>query len=262
MTGSIMLAAAVSGDEFDVNLANNQTSATVPIAPAVNLALSMVPTSDTVLSGHELTFAASVTNTGPSTATNVVLNFPIGAWPDLRRVFDDPGVEQLQFWRAHGESRCFESRIKRDGDGGRHTQHPGDSHSNRRVSPRRNTRSIPRAPPRRRPRPCWSPPGISSSARRPTRFRKPRESPPSPSIALMVRLVPLPSPTRRSLSTPRLVSTSRRHPGPCRLLRDKRRPRSRFPSLPTRGITMMSSSMWCSRARRAEPAWVPFRQRP
>jgi len=77
-TGTIVLPASVSGDEFDVNLANNQTSATVSVGPAVNLAVSLVPMPQTVLSGHDLTFVASVTNAGPSTASYVVLTFPLG----------------------------------------------------------------------------------------------------------------------------------------------------------------------------------------
>jgi uncharacterized repeat protein (TIGR01451 family) len=91
--GSIVLPAAVSGDQFDVNLANNQASVTVPVAPAVNLAVSLVPTPQTVLSGHDLTFAASVTNTGPSMATNVVLDFPVGT-----------GLEVIQCSTTQGSS--------------------------------------------------------------------------------------------------------------------------------------------------------------
>ena len=175
MTGSIMLAAAVSGDEFDVNSANNQTSATVPIAPAANLALSMVPTSDTVLSGHELTFAANITNPGPSTATNVVLNFPIG-----------PGLTFVECSTTQGSSSSSSGGLTVNvgalspgssatmtvvvipSNPGILTQPASVTSSEYQINPAR--------PPRWRPRPCWSPPGISSSARRLTRIPKPRES--------------------------------------------------------------------------------------
>jgi uncharacterized repeat protein (TIGR01451 family) len=99
-TGSIVLSATVSGDEFDPNLANNQASATVSIAPAVNLAVSLVPTSGTILSGHELTFAARVTNAGPSSATNVDLSMPIGT-----------GLTFVQSWTSQGSSNSSSGQL-------------------------------------------------------------------------------------------------------------------------------------------------------
>ena len=77
--GSIGLSATVAGDEFDPEPGNNQASLTVPVAPSVSLAMSLVATPPTVPSGQTLSFTATVSNTGSTPATSVVLTLPLAA---------------------------------------------------------------------------------------------------------------------------------------------------------------------------------------
>jgi len=75
--GSMPLAASATANEFDPNLANNQTSVSVSVSPSANLAVSLVPQDQTVLTGQSFTFTVTVDNTGPNPATNVVLSLPL-----------------------------------------------------------------------------------------------------------------------------------------------------------------------------------------
>jgi len=77
--GSISLAASVAGNEFDPNLANNQTSVSASVLPSANLVVSLVPQYQTVLTGQVLSFTATLVNTGPNPATNVVLSLPLSS---------------------------------------------------------------------------------------------------------------------------------------------------------------------------------------
>ncbi|HZW31543.1 MAG TPA: hypothetical protein VFF52_12600, partial [Isosphaeraceae bacterium] len=77
--GAIGLAAAVAGDEFDPDPGNNQATLAVPVAPSVSLAMSLVATPPSVPSGQTLAFTATVSNTGSTSATGVVLTLPPAA---------------------------------------------------------------------------------------------------------------------------------------------------------------------------------------
>lgn len=71
----IVLAAQVSGDQYDPDPANNQVSLNLAVAPSVNISLSLNSTQQ-VLSGQDVTFTASVTNQGTTPATGIVVAFP------------------------------------------------------------------------------------------------------------------------------------------------------------------------------------------
>jgi len=88
--GSITLAASANGNEFDPNRANNQASVPVSVLPSANLVVSLVPQYQSVLTGQNLIFTATVDNTGPNPATNVVLSLPLSS--DL--VFDSSTSSQ------------------------------------------------------------------------------------------------------------------------------------------------------------------------
>ncbi len=74
--GFLPMSATVAGDQFDPELANNQTSNSASVNPSVALSVALAPTEGSVLAGASLTFVATVTNSGPNVATNVVLNLP------------------------------------------------------------------------------------------------------------------------------------------------------------------------------------------
>ncbi len=74
--GSMVLSAAVQGDETDPNPSNTQTTLTVPVMPSVTLAVRLVSTQPWVQSGQTITFLATVNNLGTTPATNVVVNLP------------------------------------------------------------------------------------------------------------------------------------------------------------------------------------------
>jgi uncharacterized repeat protein (TIGR01451 family) len=75
--GSMSLGASVSGNEFDLNPAGEQASATVTVAPSVNLSVNLSPAAQSVSTGHAFSCTALVTNTGPAAASNVVLTLPL-----------------------------------------------------------------------------------------------------------------------------------------------------------------------------------------
>jgi uncharacterized repeat protein (TIGR01451 family) len=76
VTGSMSLTASVSADQYDPHQANNQVSAAITVDPSVNLSVALASSSASVLTGRNLTFTATVTNSGPDPATNVVLDVP------------------------------------------------------------------------------------------------------------------------------------------------------------------------------------------
>ncbi len=74
--GSMVLSAAVNGNETDPDPSDTQTSLTVPVAPSVNLALTLASTKQTVESGQSVMFTATVSNLGVTSATDVVVTLP------------------------------------------------------------------------------------------------------------------------------------------------------------------------------------------
>jgi uncharacterized repeat protein (TIGR01451 family) len=76
--GSIPLSASVSGAQFDPNLRNNQVTTSVSVFPSVNLNVLLDTTTPMVVAGQAMDFQATVSNTGPNPATNVVLSLPMG----------------------------------------------------------------------------------------------------------------------------------------------------------------------------------------
>jgi uncharacterized repeat protein (TIGR01451 family) len=74
--GTIALSAQVSGAQYDPDLANNQTSLNVAVAPSVNVALSMTCTPQVIPSGQVVTFTACVSNVGSTPATGVIVALP------------------------------------------------------------------------------------------------------------------------------------------------------------------------------------------
>ena len=78
--GKITNTASVAGDEVDPDTGNNSTSAATLVNPAADLAVAKIDSPDPVLAGTNLVYAVTVTNSGPSTSTGVVLTdtLPIG----------------------------------------------------------------------------------------------------------------------------------------------------------------------------------------
>ena len=73
----IGVAASVAGNQYDPSLANNQASLTVSTSPSANLSVSVTPRSSSVTTGQSWSFTATVWNTGPDPATNVVMTIPL-----------------------------------------------------------------------------------------------------------------------------------------------------------------------------------------
>ncbi len=74
--GTISLAGAVAGDEYDPNPANNQASLNLAVTPSVSLSMALTSTPQVIPSGQVVTFTASVTNQGPTPATGVTVTLP------------------------------------------------------------------------------------------------------------------------------------------------------------------------------------------
>ncbi len=73
---SVSLSAGVVGNEYDPAGANNQAAIEVSVAPSVDVGMSLACDPQVVPSGQVVTFAATVKNAGPTTATDVVVTFP------------------------------------------------------------------------------------------------------------------------------------------------------------------------------------------
>lgn len=71
--GTISNTATVTGTETDSNTANNTATATSTANGNIDLSITKTDSADPVIAGNTLTYAITVTNNGPSTATNVVV---------------------------------------------------------------------------------------------------------------------------------------------------------------------------------------------
>jgi uncharacterized repeat protein (TIGR01451 family) len=72
--GSIGNGATISGNQVDPTPGNNSGATAITVSPAADLQVKIVPTPVPGLSGQNLTYTVTVTNAGPSTATNVSLS--------------------------------------------------------------------------------------------------------------------------------------------------------------------------------------------
>lgn len=71
--GTLNQSVSVNGNEPDPNTANNNASVSTTVNPAADLALSMTDSPDPVKKGAKLVYTLTLTNNGPSSATNVSL---------------------------------------------------------------------------------------------------------------------------------------------------------------------------------------------
>jgi uncharacterized repeat protein (TIGR01451 family) len=76
-TGSVTNAASVSAAEGDPVTGNNTATVSVGVSPVATLTIAGSATPDPVSAGGNLVYTFTVTNTGPSTANNVVFTDPI-----------------------------------------------------------------------------------------------------------------------------------------------------------------------------------------
>ena len=78
-TGDLTNAAVVIGSVSDPSTGDNTTTETTTVEPASDLVLTKTDSDDPVVLGNEFTYALSVTNRGPFTATGVILTDTIPA---------------------------------------------------------------------------------------------------------------------------------------------------------------------------------------
>ncbi len=71
--GSISDAASITGAQVDPTPTNNSAGTSITVNPAADLQVKIVPTPVPALVGQNLTYNVTVTNAGPSTATDVLL---------------------------------------------------------------------------------------------------------------------------------------------------------------------------------------------
>ena len=89
--GNISNSASVPGNEADTPTANNSDSVTTSVSRQVSLAMSKTDSADPVLLGNNFTYTVSVTNDGPSTATNVTVSDTLPAQVNLVSVSSSQG---------------------------------------------------------------------------------------------------------------------------------------------------------------------------
>ena len=75
--GTLTNTATVAATETDSNTANNTATATTTVNGSVDVGIVKTDSSDPVVAGGTLTYTITVTNNGPSTATNVVVTDPL-----------------------------------------------------------------------------------------------------------------------------------------------------------------------------------------
>ncbi len=73
VAGTLSQSATVTGDCADPNLTNNTSTATTQVVAAADLDVSLAASVHTAIFGDEFQYTASVTDLGPSAATNVTL---------------------------------------------------------------------------------------------------------------------------------------------------------------------------------------------
>ena len=71
--GTISNTATVAGTQTDTNSANNTATTTSTANGSIDLTIAKTDSADPVIAGNTLTYTMTVTNNGPSTATNVVV---------------------------------------------------------------------------------------------------------------------------------------------------------------------------------------------
>ncbi|GEM_PF-6481288 len=80
--GSLTNSASVTTDTIDLNQDNNSFTGTINVTTQSDLSIMVEGSSELIVAGQELTYNITVTNDGPSDATNVVVTdaFPAGAF--------------------------------------------------------------------------------------------------------------------------------------------------------------------------------------
>jgi uncharacterized repeat protein (TIGR01451 family) len=76
---SVANAASVSANEHDPNPANNQANATIKVQPLVDLSLRKVASNPAPTAGGPVSYTLTLTNDGPSPATDVTVTDPLPA---------------------------------------------------------------------------------------------------------------------------------------------------------------------------------------
>lgn len=77
--GSISATSRVSANQADPIVANNTATAVTAVGPAADLLLSLTDNPDPVVVGNNWTYSLGITNLGPSSAENAVINFALPA---------------------------------------------------------------------------------------------------------------------------------------------------------------------------------------
>ena len=77
--GSLALATSASAEQVNPNPSAAASSRTIPVAPAVDLVVSLAAQPSSALTGRPITFVATLSNQGPDLATNVALGLPVPA---------------------------------------------------------------------------------------------------------------------------------------------------------------------------------------
>ena len=65
---------SASANEADLNAADNSATATVTVNPAADISVAIVPSPNPVYAGTNLSYAVTISNQGPSTATGLTLS--------------------------------------------------------------------------------------------------------------------------------------------------------------------------------------------